>query len=344
MNVSQLVLLVLLVILAIALALVVRAKRRTRAEVHGGRDPARESREPQEPVAVKWPAEAACLPEALVADCLAAVQAMPGFGPVTPAERVRLAEVAVGLNRKYVAADGAPAPQVSGAALVAMRTMEAAVTAAACGVKAQRVGDKLLAGHRAGAPVLELARRYRLPPTAVLRQILIELGRSAPEVRALLREPALLRRDPATSALAAQTDAVFAADLGSRVNADRIRAGAAAFEDAVGAWLRARGVEFKTEAELRTDEAPPTLTPDFLLTRPALVRGRRIHWIDAKAYPMYGSRLVTKGLAQQAQKYTAAFGPGAFVFADGVMCRARVLPADPLLLDGTHCHRKDTSS
>lgn len=334
MDVSQLTLAVLLVILFVVLALIVRARRRGRA-IGGSSLP--------EPVSIAWPESRACLPDALVADCLSAVRVLPGFGPVTPAERATLAEDATRLNKEH-ASEGRAPPHVSVAALVSMRTMEAAVAASHSGVKAQRVGHKLLAGYRAGATVLKLADHYHLPPLAVMRQILIELGRSASEVRELLREPALLRRDSVTAPLAAQVDAVSAADLGSRVNADRIRAGAAAYEDAVGEWLRANGAEFKTETELRADDAASPLTPDFLLTRPVMIKGRRIHWIDAKAYPMYGSSLVTKGLVRQAQKYTDAFGPGAFVFAGGVLCRARVLPADPLLLDGSHCAKKDASS
>ena len=65
-------------------------------------------------------------------------------------------------------------------------------------------------------------------------------------------------------------------------------------------------------------------------------------WLDAKNFPLYGSRLVASSLARQAEKYTARFGPGAMVFSGGLMCGAGVVPKSagtgpaPLLLDGSH--------
>jgi hypothetical protein len=331
MNAGDIVWLVAVVVLVVSLAMLAlrRFAARGTASVSGGAPPR----------AVDWPAPGACLPEAMVAECLAAARAVAGFGPVGEAERAALAQHAARINSRYGAA------RVTVAALVSMRTMEAAVAAGRGGVLAQRAGAKILAAYRAGVPVTEIAARRRLPPLAVARQLLIELGRSAADVRALLREPdaagsasgqAKLRADPETRALADQLGAVNAADLGSRVNADRIRAGATAFEETVARFLTAAGVKFETEETLRAADVATPLTPDFLLREPVTIAGRPVYWIDAKAYPMYGSRLVTKKLAQQAQKYTAAFGPGAFVFAGGVMCRARVPPADPLLLDGMH--------
>ncbi len=322
MNAGDIVWLVAVVVLVVSLALLALRSLAARGttSVRGGAPPR----------AVDWPAPSACLPEAMVAECLAAARAVAGFGPVGEAERAALAQHAARINGRYGAA------RVTVAALVSMRTMEAAVAAGRGGVLAQRAGAKILAAYRAGVPVTEIAARRRLPPLAVARQLLIELGRSAADVRALLREPANLRADPETRALADQLGAVNAADLGSRVNADRIRAGATAFEETVARFLAAAGVKFETEETLRAANAAVTLTPDFLLREPVTIAGRPVHWIDAKAYPMYGSRLVTKKLAQQAQKYTAAFGPGAFVFAGGVMCHTRVPPADPLLLDGSH--------
>ena len=143
--------------------------------------------------------------------------------------------------------------------------------------------------------------------------------------------------------LAREAQAIFEADLGSRLNADKIRARSQAYEDALGAHLRRLGLEFQTEDDLRraheaSDGQSPLLTPDFLLSAPVRIDGKTVHWIDAKDYPMYGSRLVARSLASQAAKYTGAFGPGAMVFSGGLMCDVRVSAglASPLLLDGSH--------
>jgi hypothetical protein len=128
-------------------------------------------------------------------------------------------------------------------------------------------------------------------------------------------------------------------DLGSRANSLRIQSKATAFEEAVAWWLRDMGVEFLTEKDLRSKGGSSTLlTPDFLLESPIVINGRKIHWIDAKNYPMWGSRLVAKGLSKQAEKYTRAFGPGAMVFNGGVMCGASIDAggASPMVLDGSH--------
>jgi hypothetical protein len=118
--------------------------------------------------------------------------------------------------------------------------------------------------------------------------------------------------------------AAAAADLGSRVNADRIRAGADAFEEEVGRRLRAGGARAVTEAAARAAAAaegapPPALTPDFLLARPVRINGRPVGWVDAKNYMLTDSRLTLPGLRKQAEKYVAALGPGAFVFAGGAV-------------------------
>lgn len=276
-----------------------------------------------ENIRIQWASPQECYSKTVITECMAAVRGLSGFAPVTPEEREKLSVAATAIGKRHSVEIGVDS-------LVAMRTMEAALMAQRAGIRAQRHGDKILASYQAGESVIEIAKQRQLPPVAVLRQILVELGHSATEVRALLQNPSRL---PGT--LPSQADAIFAADLGSRVNADRIQAAATAFEVALGARLRELGVDFTTENDARQGVTQNTLTPDFLLSQPIIINDRPVHWIDAKNYPMYGGRLVAKGLARQAQKYTEAFGPGAFVFSGGILCGARIMPAAPLLLDGS---------
>lgn len=292
---------------------------------------------------IKWDGPADCYPKDMVTACQKFVRNMiresRRFGPVSAEESDKLAAEARRLSRKY----GVP---VSGGQLVAMRNMEVALESQSGGARALRYGPEMLAASRGGESVVAIAERLRLPPMAALRQILLEEGYGAAAVRAMIADPTQL---PAR--LAREAQAIFEADLGSRLNADKIRARSQAYEDALGAHLRRLGLRFQTEDDLRraheaSDGQSPLLTPDFLLSEPVRIfgpeglDGKTVHWIDAKDYPMYGSRLVARSLASQAAKYTGAFGPGAMVFSGGLMCDARVLPKSagdpPLLLDGSH--------
>lgn len=100
---------------------------------------------------------------------------------------------------------------------------------------------------------------------------------------------------------------------------------AARFEEAVGQHLTKLGVGYKTEAEMR--EEGGGLTPDFLLSEPVTINGQECSWVDAKNYPAMNHPLVSSSLVSQADKYTKAFGPGAFVFSGGVSCEQAPLGA-----------------
>mmetsp|Transcript_15941 Transcript_15941/g.36774 ORF Transcript_15941/g.36774 Transcript_15941/m.36774 type:complete len:426 (+) Transcript_15941:161-1438(+) len=123
---------------------------------------------------------------------------------------------------------------------------------------------------------------------------------------------------------------------------DAIRESARIFEVAVEDFLKQCWIDYMTEDQqrqkARSDAVTLTVTPDFLLPKPVLLRKvrtkkhsgkstvlpgeRRIHWIEAKMYygastiPHGGSGAVGSVLAQ-AQKYVDHFGEGAFLFMMG---------------------------
>jgi hypothetical protein len=220
--------------------------------------------------------------------------------------------------------------------LLALRNMEVTGEIQRCGVRAMRHGEEILAAHKRAEPVLTTAARLGLPPTVVLRQLLVESGHSAAKAKALVADPSSLPEK-----LRAELPAILEADRSSRVHGPRIRARSQAFEDAVGAHLQSLGVAYRTEEALRREhaeagpEAPPLLTPDFLLEAPAVIEGREVHWLDAKNYPAVDDPVTARSTARQVDKYTAAFGPGALVFSGGVMCGGQ-LASRVLYLDGTH--------
>ncbi|HVE13485.1 MAG TPA: TPD domain-containing protein, partial [Elusimicrobiota bacterium] len=274
----------------------------------------------------QWPTPG-CLPAGLVADALSFVRAQPGFAPVRAADAPAYAAEAARLS----AAHRAP---FDAGQLVALRRLEVSQAIQRAGTRAQRFGAQLAAETRQGRRLLALAATYRLPPLSVARQRLVEEGLDVGAVRAALRDPS--RLPPGLGQLAAELPAALEADQGSPQNERQIREASQAFEDAVGAELRRRGFAFRTEAELRAAPGGADLTPDFLLTAPAAINGRPVAWLDAKNQPAVDHPIVRKGLKRAAERYTARFGPGAFVFNGGVLCAPPPLFAGVLLLDGAH--------
>jgi hypothetical protein len=283
----------------------------------------------QEVAKFDWGGSSQCFPSAMIKECLAFVRGLPGFGPDTEAHNIQISAEAARLSALY-------GVELSASALSGMRRMEVALVVQRSGVKAQRFGEQISKAYLAGETVLSLAARYRLPPMATLRQILIECyGMSASEVKDAINDKTLM---PET--LRSQIDAVSQADMSSKMNNDVVRAEAQRFEDALGHYLKSRGVAAIAENELK--ERGAALTPDFLLNVPININGQLVYWIDAKNYTMYDSALVAASISRQATKYTVAFGPGAMVFSGGVMCGARLRSGQngrssvPLLLDGSH--------
>jgi hypothetical protein len=287
--------------------------------------------------AVRWDGPTRSYPKAMIAECLSAVRRLVRqsrrFGPPTEADSQALTEVASRLSAKY----GQP---LDASQLMSMRTLEVGFEARTGGVRAMRHGPALLAACRAGESLVAIAARHRLPPMAVLRQILLEQGLTVANVRALLANPARLTPPLSSAAYEAAAEA----DLGSRAHAERIRERSQAFEVRLGRHLRELGLRFRTEDELRHANGPGSdrPTPDYLLSEPATIDGHPVNWLDAKDYPMYGAQLVARNIAAQVRKYTAAFGPGAMVFSGGVLCDAGG-GAGALLLDGSHIAAEDAA-
>ena len=102
------------------------------------------------------------------------------------------------------------------------------------------------------------------------------------------------------------------------------------FEDCVADALRAKEIQFMTEAEMmlemRNGSRPRGPTPDILFARPVRISTpngiMEVGWMDCKNF--YGSALLSDciripagKLTAQAERYTAAYGAGGFIFAQG---------------------------
>lgn len=278
------------------------------AAVHGGNTEAK--------IEIAWPSES--YPENVISECVRFVRkGLKGnFGPATKEEAAAYEAEA---RRIKIPVE----------ALLQMRTIEIAVRARKTGTRILRAGPEMLRASAEGESVLSIARRLDLPPTLVMRQILIESGVDSAEAKKLVSGP---NRAGMPARLAAEADQVCEADLGSRYHSELIREKSRVFETRVATHLSSLGIKFKTEDEIRKKPGV-LLTPDFLLDEPVLINGKLVCWIDAKNYLAYPNKLVDRSLTKQAEKYNRAFGPGAMVFSGGVSGASQ---RDVLLLDGSH--------
>lgn len=120
------------------------------------------------------------------------------------------------------------------------------------------------------------------------------------------------------------------------------KAHADGFERVLATYLRHAGAVVIEEAALVAVGAGAT--PDVVMTPPVRINGAVVTWLDCKTYYAASScacAAATPGLPAaklraQAEKYRATFGPGGFVFLNGVSADFRHsagLPDDVLLLD-----------
>ncbi len=270
-------------------------------------------------------------PKGLVAEVMSVVNrarsgSATGFGPVTAIELLFFAAEAKRLNNIY-------GVEVTPENMASLLVMETALAAWRCSGRLMAARQKIEEAYRGGSSVLAISAELCLPPTAVLRQVLVVDGSSPKKVNEMIKNPALM-----PSNLSLEAADVFSSDAGSKYNSLSVTVRSQAFELALVAYLRQQGLRFKTEDEIRAlvpSGAPVPPTPDILFDGPVMVNGHMIYWMDAKAYPWYGSLLVAKKITKQANKYNNLFGLGAFVFKGGVGAD-NYLKSQALLLDGSH--------
>lgn len=121
---------------------------------------------------------------------------------------------------------------------------------------------------------------------------------------------------------------------------------AEAFEVCIEIYLRERipaDIVVTTEGQRKQRASAagvnPGLTPDLTFNPPIRINGHEVAWIDAKMlYASYMFRkknfMPEKRLQATADKYSRAFGPGAFVFGSG-FCHGLEAEVPALFLDAT---------
>ncbi len=234
------------------------------------------------------------------------------------------------------------------AQLLSVRRVMIGNAAARRGAAAARTAKAIAAEWARGEPAAAIARRLDLPPTAVLRIALTADHYSKNRIKSFYARP----REINDERIRREVEDVSEADYGSRHHQMRGCELATEFERRLEAYLRNAGAAFTTERDARhasgdadrCGSSAPAATPDVLLERPIRIAvgdapARVVNWLDAKNYIAMDDPVKYQGLRAQALKYTKRFGPGALVFADGVMAGGKLAAVqrecgELLILDG----------
>ena len=222
--------------------------------------------------------------------------------------------------------------------------------------RGSEAGAALEAARARGSSILAVALAARAPPTALAR-LAVTQALALPagsRVGAFLTGAGL---NSLPQALACEVAEAVAADSHCSPPRDVLRAAmGAAHEALLRAALRARGVPFADEGELRGRGYAKT--PDIKLDLPVGVRApgngacaecgsvatgvaaaaagapRVITWIDSKA--TLGDPATLRDNAEQLAGYANRFGPGLVIYWGGAVPAAarRALPPDVLVAEG----------
>jgi len=158
-----------------------------------------------------------------------------------------------------------------------------------------------------GSSFVELARRFDFPPILAALMILEQRKVNRKTFWKMLSDldrvqDRRLRKDLAD---ACKVDIVYSPEGTARQYA-RGRWG----ESKLGAWLKERGLEYRTEKDLRAEYDK---TPDVLLRKPIEMNGSKKYWIESKA--TFGDPYeIKRHIKKQLDPYTDLFGDGMVVY------------------------------
>ncbi|MFQ5838404.1 MAG: C15orf41 family protein [Thermoplasmata archaeon] len=173
--------------------------------------------------------------------------------------------------------------------------------------KVKRHARRLHRQWRNGLSFARLAQEHRFPPVLMALIVLEGEGISRRRFWKMLNnleevESKRLRRDLRE---ACEADLIYSPEGTER----QYKRGAWG-EERLWKWLRAKGIPFRTEAELRSQFDK---TPDALLSEPLVYDGRKVLWIESKA--SFGDPLdVRRHVGRQLRPYVDLFGDGLVVY------------------------------
>jgi Protein of unknown function TPD sequence-motif len=172
--------------------------------------------------------------------------------------------------------------------------------------------------------LLDYSREYYVPPLNLIRAILASRGYPKRAISDMIKHPNKITSQDLRQMilLGWQTDSENPGKWVEMIKSSRL------FEIEVARLLDGLGVQYQTQEFLAKQQSDvcgrATNTPDFLLLTPIVIRDQVIYWIDAKNFIMAGVNFFNRKAREQAGRYLAEFGPGAFLFHYGYVRGAEI--------------------
>src|SRR5438093_13077892 len=158
-----------------------------------------------------------------------------------------------------------------------------------------------------GESLLGIARKFEFPPILTALMVLEQRKISRKQFWKMINELDSVKDRRLRQELAEvnHADIVYSPEGTARQYA-RGRWGEAKLQ----AWLNAKGLEYRTEKDLRAEYDK---TPDILLHKPIDVEGSKKYWIESKA--TFGDPYeIKRHIKKQLEPYTDLFGDGMVVY------------------------------
>lgn len=176
-----------------------------------------------------------------------------------------------------------------------------------------------MAGHwRRGEPVDHIARRKNFSPIAIARLISAEIGVPKNDFRKMVMGSELKREPPRDQRrMASEVSKVVLFDyMDSPWSLEIYREIGREGERLLADWLQEKGLDFKTEKDLKGGQGVPT--PDFLFEKPQKINGvENVIWIESKAF--FGDfQHIRRHHRHQVSRYEKAYGEGLMMYWYGV--------------------------
>lgn len=183
--------------------------------------------------------------------------------------------------------------------------------------KCKQRTEEFLKQYEQGMRIVDIARQpgVRYSPYLMARIFVevLETDRAGKKVAQLMRTPSLIKNER----LRHEVGACCSEDMDYSPYLDRVRRGIGAeHEFVLQQKLRARGIPFESESDLRQQGAYKT--PDMLLQVPMAVKGPNdewlvVSWIDSKA--MFGDEhTYVQEHQSQLLSYVNRYGPGLVIY------------------------------
>mmetsp|Transcript_20284 Transcript_20284/g.22682 ORF Transcript_20284/g.22682 Transcript_20284/m.22682 type:complete len:371 (+) Transcript_20284:2-1114(+) len=177
--------------------------------------------------------------------------------------------------------------------------------------------EEIFNEYKGGKSILDLAQDIDCPPCNVFRAVLRQMDTGKKKkVKSYLKRPERLPKREQE-----ELKAVLEKDIVARFDQTQSLKLGNSFEDIIAEFLKEKGIIFVRQDQLVKEQkeefGKAFSTPDFLLLDEVTINGKKVNWIDGKAY--YGANVpYIKGHSKsQISRYIDHWGEGAIIYLYG---------------------------